>query len=59
MLTTIHPRRTGGETARKSTSSQTTSYDAILDICCRAWNSLTDNPWRIMSIGYRDWAHDW
>lgn len=35
------------------------SYDAILDICCRAWNSLTDNPWRIMSIGYRDWAHDW
>lgn len=26
MLTTIHPRRTGGETARKSASSQTTSY---------------------------------
>ena len=34
------------------------SYHAILDICCRAWNSLTDAPWRIMSIGYRDWAHD-
>ena len=33
------------------------SYDAILDHCCEAWNKLTDQPWRIMSIGMRDWAH--
>jgi transposase len=33
------------------------SYDAILEHCCKAWNKLTDQPWRIMSIGMRDWAH--
>ncbi len=25
--------------------------------CCEAWNKLTDQPGRIMSIGMRDWAH--
>ena len=33
------------------------SYEAILDHCCAAWNKLIDQPWRIMSIGLRDWAH--
>jgi hypothetical protein len=33
------------------------SYDDILDHCCFAWNRLVDQPWRIMSIGLRDWAH--
>ena len=33
------------------------SYDDILDQCCFAWNRLTDQPWRIMSIGLRSWAH--
>ncbi len=33
------------------------SYDAILDHCCEAWNKLTDQPWRIMSIGMRDWTY--
>lgn len=33
------------------------SYDHIVDHCCRAWNRLVDQPWRIMSIGLRDWAH--
>ena len=33
-----------------------TSYDDILDHCCYAWNSLIDQPWKIMSIGNRDWA---
>jgi len=33
------------------------SYDDILDHCCFASNRLTDHPWRIMSIGLRDWAH--
>lgn len=34
-----------------------TSYADILDHCCAARNRLTDQPWRIMSIGLRDWAH--
>ena len=33
------------------------SYDDILDQCCFAWNRLVDQPWRIMSIGRRSWAH--
>ena len=33
------------------------SYDDILDHCCYAWNKLVDQPWTIMSIGLRDWAH--
>ena len=34
-----------------------TSYRDILDHCCEAWNKLMDQPWLIMSIGLRDWAH--
>jgi transposase len=34
-----------------------TSYDDLVDHCCDAWNKLTDQPWRIMSIGLRHWAH--
>ena len=33
------------------------SYEAILDQCCDAWTKLIDQPWRIISIGLRDWAH--
>jgi hypothetical protein len=33
------------------------SYDDILDHCCAAWNKLVDQPWKIISIGLRDWAH--
>ena len=33
------------------------SFDDILDHCCEAWNKLIDQPWRITSIGVRDWAH--
>jgi transposase len=33
------------------------SYDDIVDHCCFAWNRLIDQPWRIMSIGLRQWAH--
>jgi transposase len=33
------------------------SWDEIVTICCEAWNKLTDQPWKIMSIGLRDWAH--
>src|SRR6266853_834856 len=33
------------------------SHEDILDHCCHAWNKLVDQPWTIMSIGLRDWAH--
>ena len=33
------------------------SYDDILDHCSFAWKRLVDQPWRIMSIGLRQWAH--
>ncbi len=33
------------------------SYDDIVDHCCDAWNSLIEQPWRIMSIGLREWAY--
>ena len=32
------------------------SYDDILEHCCFTWNQLTSQPWKIMSIGTRDWA---
>ena len=31
--------------------------DDLLDHCCEAWNKLRSQPWRLMSIGMRDWAH--
>ncbi len=33
------------------------SYDDIIDHSCHAWNNLIDQPWKIMSIGHREWAH--
>ncbi len=32
------------------------SFDDIVDHCCYAWNKLTDQPWKIMSVARRDWA---
>lgn len=34
-----------------------TSYADIVDHCCYAWNKLVDQPWHIMSLGMRSWAH--
>ena len=33
------------------------SYEEIVALCCQAWNKLIDQPWKIMSIGTRKWAH--
>ena len=33
------------------------SYDDIVALCCEAWNKLIDRPWKIISIGMRQWAH--
>jgi len=32
------------------------SYVDLVDHCCEAWNKLVDQPWRIMSIGLRQWG---
>jgi hypothetical protein len=32
------------------------SYNDVVDHCCDAWNTLTDQPWKIMSVARRDWA---
>lgn len=34
------------------------SYDEIVSLCCDAWNKLIDRPWKIISIGMREWAHE-
>ena len=33
------------------------SEDEIVSICSDAWNRPIDQPWKIMSIGRRKWAH--
>jgi transposase len=33
------------------------TYDDIVVHCCEAWNKLIDQPWRVISIGMRDWVH--
>ncbi len=33
------------------------SFDDIVDHCCDPWNKLIVQPWRIMSIGLRDWLY--
>ncbi len=32
-------------------------YEDIVDHCCHAWKTLIDQPWKIMSIGMRQWPH--
>ncbi len=34
------------------------SYDDIVALCCEAWNKLIERPWKIISIGMRQWAHE-
>ena len=43
--------RTGCRTAFSNPSTQ-----KFVDHCCYAWNTLIDQPWKIMSIARRDWA---
>jgi hypothetical protein len=33
------------------------SFDDIVDHCCYAWNTLIDQPWKIMFVARRDWAN--
>lgn len=33
------------------------SYDDSLDHGHLAWNRFIDQPWKVISIGLRQWAH--
>jgi hypothetical protein len=33
------------------------SHEEIVALACEPWNKLVDQPWKIMSIGRRDWAN--
>lgn len=33
------------------------SYEDIVEHCCYAWRKLQQRPWKIMSIGRRQWAN--
>ena len=33
------------------------SCEDIVALCCEAWNKLIERPWKIISIGMREWAH--
>jgi hypothetical protein len=49
MIFDVWPRRLGNRIF--------SSYEDIVEQCCRAWNRLIDKPWKVMSIGLRDWAY--
>ena len=34
-----------------------TCYENLVDHCCDAWNNLVRQPWTVMSLGLRTWAH--
>jgi len=52
---------TGSPSERKPmprlSRSSTVSSRCSIDHCCEAWNKLTEQPWCIMSLGLRQWAH--
>ncbi len=58
----VEGRRAGGMAAMKQIMAPLfrrvfKSYDDIVNLSCEAWNKLIDQPWKIMSIGRREWAH--
>lgn len=32
-------------------------HDDIVNLSCETWNKLIEQPYKIMSIGRRQWAH--
>jgi hypothetical protein len=32
-------------------------FDDIIGHCCEAWNALLEQPWKIMLLAERAWAH--
>jgi hypothetical protein len=37
-------------------SNRVSQFFDIVDHCCYAWNTLIDQPWKIMPIANREWA---
>ena len=33
------------------------SCEDIVALCCAAWNKLIERPWKVISIGMREWAY--
>jgi hypothetical protein len=58
-MTELNPIENIWQFIRDNWLSNRVFYDlhALIDHCCDAWNKLIDQPWVIMSIGLRDWAH--
>jgi hypothetical protein len=54
---TINGMRTTARRPSPAISCCWTCYDNLVDHCCHAWNKLVAQPWTVMSIGLRDWAH--
>jgi hypothetical protein len=49
--------KVSGSHARKlAVEPHLKSYDDIVAHCCDAWRILEKQPWRIMSIGRKEWA---
>ena len=53
----FNARRPDESPGRQGARPTFKSYDDLVDHCCVAWNKLVNQPWRIMSIGLRQWAH--
>jgi hypothetical protein len=47
----------GNSCATTGSRTASSNYDDILDHCCFARNKLIDMPWKIISIGTREWAY--
>jgi len=47
-------RKAPGQPSRLNETHRTALAAAI---CCYAWNKLVAQPWTVISLGLRDWAH--
>lgn len=55
----LNPQENVWQYMRGNWLSNRVFHDAndLTDHCCGAWNKLEAQPWLIMSIGLRNWAH--
>jgi transposase len=55
----LNPQENIWQYMRGNWLSNRVFHDAndLTDHCCAAWNTLEAQPWLIMSIGLREWAH--
>jgi hypothetical protein len=53
----LNPQENVWQFMRDNWLSNRDNDNALIDHCCNAGNKLEAQPWTIMSIGFRDWAH--